>query len=261
MSTVSELVVQMAADLADVKHIHKWDPVEVVKFVAHRVEQFEYSFMSMVFSQCGLKNESSRALVQLRTGTDWLELQSDGSTHMPRPKREEYEAWLTEQRGGEPEPEKVQVSRILLDLESRIADPNERKFYAETRLCLQAGAYRAAIVMAWNLAYEHLVAWVFSDTGRLRSFNDELTGRWLNRARKRKHEPIDDRGDFGSTKESIVIDVCHKAKLVSKDDFAILDAALRKRNRFAHPTSDQVADGPIASGHVSELVRFMVGLD
>lgn len=261
MVTSSELAVQMAKELADVKHIHQWDPVEVVKFVAYRMKYFDDSFMSMVFSKCGLKDESYMALAQLRIRTDWLELRSGGSTHMPRPKREEYAAWLAQQDAEEPEPEKVQVSAILLDLESRIADPNEQKFYVETRLCLQAGAYRAAIVMAWNLGYEHLVAWIFSDTGRLRSFNDELTGRWLNKAKKRKYEPIDDREDFGSTKESIVVDVCHKATLVTKDDFEILDAALRKRNRFAHPTSDQVADSPIASGHVSELVRFMVGLD
>jgi hypothetical protein len=58
-------------------------------------------------------------------------------------------------------------------------------------------------------------------------------------------------------KESIVIDVCRKSKLVVQDDCEILDAGLRKRNKFAHPNSAATADAPIASGHVSELVRFM----
>ena len=261
MSTTAELVAQIAEELGRVKHIHNWDRVEVVKYVAHRVRHFDHSFMRRVFRECDLTDESYLAIAQLQNETDWLAFHVRGSLHMPRPKREEYAAWLAEQLGEEPEPERVQVSAILLELESQIADVNERKFYVETRLCLQVKAYRAAIVMAWNLAYEHLVAWVYSDTGRLQDFNDELTGRWLNRAKNKKDDQIVEGDDFANMKESVVIDVCRKANLVSKDEFEMLDGALRKRNQFAHPTSGQVADGPIASGHVSELVRFMVGLN
>ena len=255
----TQLVQKMVAELEDVKHIHKWDAVDVIRYVAHKMECFGDNFMQNIFAECGLKqSDCLYALVDLKGTLGELEDEPRGgyvATFMPRPVKERYRSRLDEQLAKEPEPEKVQVSKTLLDLESEIGDSNERLFYAETRLCLQAKAYRAAIVMGWNLAYEHVIGWVFSDTGRLQTFNDELTTRWINKKKNTKYDPICDRGDFGNVKESIVVDVCRKSNLIGKNDFDLLDGALRRRNTFAHPNSSQTADGPIASGHVSELVR------
>lgn len=54
----------------------------------------------------------------------------------------------------------VQVSKLLAELVGRISDLSEKNFLAETMKCYRHEAYRACVVMTWNLAYSHLVQWI-----------------------------------------------------------------------------------------------------
>jgi hypothetical protein len=73
------------------------------------------------------------------------------------------------------EPEKREVSSKLIELKCKLADPEQMIFLDEAITCLRAGAYRAAVVMGWNLAYDHVRRWVFKN--HLPAFNAELTSR------------------------------------------------------------------------------------
>jgi hypothetical protein len=118
---------------------------------------------------------------------------------------------------------------------------------------MQAKAYRAAIVMGWNLAYDHLLHWLLADHARLKKFADALE----SRSAKRPFERINEYVDFGGVKESIVIDEARKAGLIDNHDRRRLEEGLGKRNRYAHPSSD-VATAPLAAGHIDDLLQHVV---
>ena len=69
----------------------------------------------------------------------------------------------------------VQVDKLLLELPSKIPDLAERTFFDEAVRCFRAKAFRAAIVMTWNLAYDHLCLFVFNTPNRLLEFNTQLS--------------------------------------------------------------------------------------
>ncbi len=258
-----ELAKSIVMELEQKKHLHDWKSEEVIKFIASKMKHFDDNFVIDIFNKCDLSIHDVQSTLSGLKLEGWLDTKSEGFTlvlYTPRKKQEEYSSWMKEQENIEPEPEVVEISESLTDLESQIANSEERVFYEETRLCLKAKAYRAAIVMGWNLIYDHLIRWVYFDQKNLNDFNKDLITRWINKRKNQKYTPIVDLDDFGNIKESMVVDVCHKSKLIDKHDFEALDSGLKKRNKFAHPNSTQTADGPIASGHVSELVNLMLRL-
>lgn len=118
--------------------------------------------------------------------------------------------------------------------------------------CLKAKAYRAAIVMAWNLAYCHLCQWVVCE--KLREFNTILTSHY--KSKTKKHDPVKSRADVPEG-ERFVIDVCHEAGLFSKDRLKTLKNGLDKRNLYAHPSTAK-ATAAIAAGHIEDLLVHIV---
>jgi hypothetical protein len=71
-----------------------------------------------------------------------------------------------------PSGHRIAVTNLLRDLPARIPDLAERTFLDETLTCYEHTAFRASVVMAWNLAYHHLCDFVIRN--RLADFN----GRW-----------------------------------------------------------------------------------
>jgi hypothetical protein len=71
----------------------------------------------------------------------------------------------------------IAVSQLLKDLTGKISDEAERLFLSESIKCYNVKAFRAAIVMAWNLAYDHLLHWVLADPQRLADFNSKIVAR------------------------------------------------------------------------------------
>src|ERR1019366_3823070 len=68
---------------------------------------------------------------------------------------------------------KVQIEQLLRDLPAQVPDLAERTYLDEALICYENGAFRAAVVMAWNLAYHHLCDHVIKN--HLVDFN----ARWL----------------------------------------------------------------------------------
>ena len=95
---------------------------------------------------------------------------------------------------------------MLADLPGKISDAGERVFLVEAITCDRHQAYRAAIVMTWNLAFDHLVTWLFAEPTRLVAFNASLPvrlggKRWAGFV-------VNTRDDLEELTESQVIQIC-----------------------------------------------------
>ncbi|VAX38644.1 hypothetical protein MNBD_PLANCTO02-1091, partial [hydrothermal vent metagenome] len=126
------------------------------------------------------------------------------------------------------------ASKKLNSLVGKLKDKSQEVLLSDTIRCLECGASRAAIVMGWNLVYEHVRRWVFADPERLETFNDVLKTKY--KSRNKQYDEISKYEGFFELKESMVIEICFEAKLIPKDKFQILENALKRRNHFAHPS-------------------------
>ena len=129
----------------------------------------------------------------------------------------------------------LQVTQLLLRLPEKVPDLSERTFLDETIICYKHSAFRAAIVMAWNLAYHHLCDYT------LKKHLNEFNNRWpivYPAQHKKGPRSITSLDDFSQElKESEVIEVCKSAGIITKDVYKILIEKLGKRNSAAHPSS------------------------
>ena len=66
-------------------------------------------------------------------------------------------------------PVAIHIEKTLLELPVQVPDLAEREFLDEALRCYKAGAFRAAIVMCWNLAYDHLLTYILKH--KLSEFN------------------------------------------------------------------------------------------
>lgn len=149
-------------------------------------------------------------------------------------------------------PSVVAVSKLLSDLPSKVPGTAERDFLVETLNCYKVKAYRAAIVMSWNLAYDHLMDWLLADQSRLDKFNVAVPKRF-----PKKKDTISTRDDFEEFKESEVIAVCRTARLLGKNVAEILEAKLKRRNTVAHPSTIVVTQAQ-ADDAITDLVNNVV---
>lgn len=122
----------------------------------------------------------------------------------------------------------IQVHQLLSDLPAKMPTETDKAFLEETLICFKAGAFRATVVMAWNLAFDHFCVWLFSK--HLATFNAELAKRFP------KLSPVLSRDGFTEMKESQVIDVSRSAGIISGGVLKVLDEKLKKRNLAAHPS-------------------------
>lgn len=136
---------------------------------------------------------------------------------------------LDKQLGGDPTV--VAVAKALTDLPARLPDLAERTYLSEALSCYKVKAFRAAIVMTWNLAYDHVVRWVFDDAARLRSFNLGIATKY-----PKKNLFLVKVEDLDEMKESEVIEVLRVARLIDKNTTQILKDKLNRRNMAAHPS-------------------------
>lgn len=147
----------------------------------------------------------------------------------------------------------VQVSRLLIDLVGKVPDLAEKNFLAEAIKCYRVEAYRACIVMTWNLAYSHLLHWILKDPKRVADFNAAIPKRYP----KKPSLTIAKYDDFEELKESEVIEICNSAGLVNGNIIRILKEKLGKRNTAAHPASVVVVQSQ-ADDVVTDLVNNVV---
>ncbi|MDP3909185.1 MAG: hypothetical protein Q8Q14_02240 [Gemmatimonadales bacterium] len=145
------------------------------------------------------------------------------------------------------------VEKVLTDLQDELSDEGERVFYDETIKCYRAGALRAAIVMTWNLAYDHLVRWVLADARRLDSFNAGIA----KRNPKKAHVQITKREDFEELKEDETVDIVGNVPGITTNMKRILKEKLGRRNSYAHPSTLKIERAQV-DDMITELVNNVV---
>lgn len=150
----------------------------------------------------------------------------------------------------------IAVSQLLRNLPGTIADEAERHFLNEAIKCYHHKTFRAAVIMAWNLAYDHVLRWVLADTARLAAFNSGIVARIGSK--RGTGLVIAKREDFEGLRESEVIEIIGTASLFpSKNVKKILEIQLAKRNLAAHPSLMPI-EGPQADDTITSLVNSVV---
>lgn len=151
----------------------------------------------------------------------------------------------------------LQIAKMLETLPDQVPDLAERTFLDETISCLRIDASRAAIVMAWNLAYHHLCDYVLKSPQRLSDFNAKWPLVYQGHHRKAQ-KVITKMDDFGEElKESEVIEICNSAKIITGDQHKILKDKLGRRNSAAHPSSVKIGQLQ-AEEFIDDLVKNVV---
>jgi hypothetical protein len=168
--------------------------------------------------------------------------------YLVRLKREEFTA-----KYGSPETT-IQARNLLIDLPSQIADLSEQIFLQEAIICFVNRAFRAAIVMTWNLAFDHLCNYIVGE--QLDAFNVQVAVRFANN-KKYPVQSISKKEDFEKLKEFEIIEVCQASNIISGNVCKILREKLVKRNSAAHP-SDIVITEIQAEEFIIDLVNNVV---
>lgn len=144
----------------------------------------------------------------------------------------------------------TQTSSTLRELERKVPEGNRKEFLRETIDCFEAGANRATITMAWILAVDHLFAHILEH--RLVEFNVSLA-----KNKGVKLNAVTQRDDFTDIKESVFVEICRAAKIISNDVRKILDSSLGVRNSCAHPSGIKVTNTKVVA-FVEDLVENVV---
>lgn len=145
----------------------------------------------------------------------------------------------------------VAVDKLLSDLPQRIPNVTERGYLDEALVCFRFEAFRAAIVMTWNLAYDRLCEFVLAK--HLAAFNIQLP-RSFPRA---DISVVSKRDDFAELKEHQVLQVCKSATIISGSLHKVLKEKLDRRNMAAHP-SGVVTSLPTAEEFIKDLIENVV---
>lgn len=148
----------------------------------------------------------------------------------------------------------VAISKILTDLPEKVPNVAQRAFLQEALKCYRIEAYRACIVMAWNLAYAHILDYILSDAKRLADFNAAITKKYP----KKTSLVISKYDDFTEElTERETVEIGNVADTFNSVVYRILKKELDRRNIAAHP-SDVIISQHQADDMVSELVNNVV---
>ncbi len=128
----------------------------------------------------------------------------------------------------------AQTSATLRSLEHKLPTGADKEFLKEAIDCFEVGANRAAIVMTWNLAMDHLFSYIF--THKLEKFNTSLA-----KDKGVKIDAIHQRDDFTEIKETKFIELCRASGIISNDVRKVLDQKLGTRNSCAHPSGVMIS--------------------
>ncbi len=145
----------------------------------------------------------------------------------------------------------IHVHKLLTELPEKIPSIAEKDFLQEVLVCFKHGAFRATIVMCWNLAYDHLCEFVLAK--HLAAFNAQLPRSFP----KAGITAIAKREDFSELKESQVLQVCRSSVIVTDSLHKILKEKLDRRNIAAHPSGVTISE-PTAEEFIKDLVENVV---
>lgn len=143
----------------------------------------------------------------------------------------------------------------LMNLPATVPSVEEREFLSEALICYGSGANRAAVVMTWNLTYDHLLHFVLAH--HLADFNTNWPKRFPKEHRECKVSAMAKLDDFTELKESIVIEICRSSGIITADVFKVLKQSLDTRNSAAHPSSFKVKQVDVEA-YISTTVHNVV---
>lgn len=148
-------------------------------------------------------------------------------------------------------PTAIIVDKLLAELPARVESPIEKVFLDEALTCFRGKAFRAAIVMTWNLAFDHLCKWILAND--LAAFNVQLPKSFP----KAEISSVAKREDFEELKESQILQVCKSANIITGSLHKILKEKLDRRNVAAHP-SQVVVSQLTAEEFIKDVVENVV---
>jgi len=120
------------------------------------------------------------------------------------------------------------ASSLLSSIPDRLTLGIHKTFFDETLGCFHAQAYRAAIVMMWNLTFSYVCDRLFT---RIEQFNAQLIKMGA------KDKPITKRADFEDMKEGRILEIAKAAGMIGASSYKVLLEKLNKRNNASHPSS------------------------
>jgi hypothetical protein len=147
------------------------------------------------------------------------------------------------------------VREQLLSLTGKVIQADERNFLQEVITCLTCKAYRSAIVMAWNLCFDHLCHYLLRH--ELTNFNRVWPVRFARKHAISRVSSIMRREHFGELQEWEVVEVCKSAAILSPDIADELLQRLKTRNSAAHP-SNLIIDQAMAEAYVASVVNNII---
>jgi hypothetical protein len=167
---------------------------------------------------------------------------------LARPGLNEVETYLTTKQKTEVEVDSILKNAIpyLEKVISKVSDITQQRFLAESIACLGVDAKRATILMTWAATVAHIYDHILAH--KLTEFNNAL-GQRTDKYGRLKINTYD---DFTEIPESVFIEVCRSAKIISNDVRKILDEKLGIRNTCAHPSGVEV--------HQTKVVNFIEDL-
>ena len=148
----------------------------------------------------------------------------------------------------------IAVAKLLADLPAKVPATHESDFLREALLCYRVKAFRATIVMVWNLAFDHVLHWLLADAQRLKTFNARIPIRYPNKKQQVQIAAFD---DFEDLKESEVIEIASSAGQLAGGVVGVLQKELKRRNTAAHPSAVVVTQYQ-AEDSITDLINNVV---
>jgi hypothetical protein len=242
----------LAAIAATIADFHDWNHVKKIKFFAWFLhsqgkEYFSSTDIRLAYDKLHLdKPANITSQLDQLSGKNPKEMLKDA-------RRYSLVGRLRDEMGRKysARPTAVYVSTLLRELPARIPNLAEQTYLDEALACFNAGAFRASIVMCWNLAYDHLCEFVLGK--HLAEFNTQLPKSFP----KADINAVGKKDDFQELKESQVLQVCRSANIISGSLHKILKEKLDRRNIAAHP-SGVVVSQPTAEEFIKDLIENVV---
>lgn len=134
----------------------------------------------------------------------------------------------------------VQIPQELRELETKLTEGNGKEWFKESMDCFGVEAYRAALIMTWIFALDHLFNYILAH--KIVEFNTALSQHPDQRTVKKVGQILA-RDDFGGIGEEMFLDICKTAKIISADVRRLMGVALGVRNSAAHPSGVVITRG------------------
>ena len=145
----------------------------------------------------------------------------------------------------------VVVDKLLASLPSKLTSSSEREYLEEALKCFRCAAFRATVVMTWNVAFAHLCTLIFDK--HLANFNVQLPKTFSKPA----IGAIGKLDDFQVFRESDVLQVAKSAGIITNSVHNVLKQKLDRRNGAAHPSGIKIT-AHTAEEYIQDLMENFV---